>query len=73
MESTQKILIYDALNTLEPKEQSIVKLYYLAGFSEEDIASSYHISIPRVNQIKKRALAKCKLQLEKKLKCVSIV
>lgn len=73
MESTQRILMYDALETLEQREQSIVRLYYFDGFSEEEIAFTYHITQQRVNQIKERALEKCKLQLEKKQKCVSIV
>jgi len=64
MEQTQKILIYDALKTLEQREQSIVKLYYLAGFNEKEIADSYNISQQRVHQIKKKALRKCKSQLE---------
>jgi RNA polymerase sigma factor (sigma-70 family) len=73
MEQTQKIIIYDALETLKQREQGILKLYYLAGFSEEEISEHYHISIPRVNQIKKRALEKCKIQLEKKPTFASIV
>jgi len=73
MEQTQKIIIYDALATLNKREQSILKLYYLAGFSEEEIAESYQISQPMIHKIKKRALEKCKLQLEKKPTFASIV
>jgi RNA polymerase sigma factor (sigma-70 family) len=74
MEQTQKIIIYNALKTLERRERSILELYYYAGFSEDEIAESYQISIPRVNQIKKRALRKCRKELErKKLKYVNIV
>jgi RNA polymerase sigma factor (sigma-70 family) len=63
MEQTQKIIIYNALKTLERRERSILELYYYAGFSEDEIAESYQISIPRVNQIKKRALELCRKQL----------
>jgi len=74
MELVQKIIIYDALATLKIREQSVLKLYYIAGFNEVEIAESYKISIPRVHQIKKRALEKCRKELErKKLKYVSIV
>jgi RNA polymerase sigma factor (sigma-70 family) len=74
MEQTQKIIIHDALETLEEREQSIIKLYYFKGFSEIKIAKYYKISIPRVNQIKKRALEQCRKELErKKLKYVNIV
>jgi RNA polymerase sigma factor (sigma-70 family) len=73
MEQTQKIYLYDALDTLEQREQSIIKLFYLAGFNEEEIAQSYHISQQRIHQIKKRALEKCKLELNKKLLCANLV
>lgn len=73
MDLTQKILIYDALRTLERREQSILKLYYFTGFTEEEIAYSYQVSQPMIHKIKERALEKCKLQLEKKPKYVSIV
>ena len=72
MEQTQKIYIDDALDILEEREKGILELYYYAGFSEEEIADSYRISIPRVNQIKKRALMKCKTQLQQ-LEYASIV
>jgi len=73
MEQTQKIFLYDALATLERREQSILKLFYFAGFSEDEIADSYHITQQRVNQIKSRALEKCKLQLNKKKLCAITV
>jgi RNA polymerase sigma factor (sigma-70 family) len=74
MEQTQKIIIYDALETLQEKEQSIIKLYYLAGFTEFEIAESYQISQQAIHKIKKRALEKCRKELErKKLKYVNIV
>ena len=73
MELTQQILMYDTLATLKKREQSIIKLYYFAGFTEEEIAKSYHISHQRIHHIKKRALQKCKSQLEKKQLYVSIV
>ena len=74
MEQTQKIYLYDALATLPQREQGILKLYFIAGFSEGEIADSYQISQQRVNQIKSRALLKCKKQLEeyKKYTCASI-
>ena len=64
MDLTQKIYLYDALATLPQREQGILKLYFVAGFSEDEIADSYQISQQRVNQIKSRALIKCKKQLE---------
>ena len=64
MEQTQRILDYDVLVNLEDREQSILKLYYWAGFTEEEIADSYQITQQRINQIKKRALEKCKKQLQ---------
>jgi len=64
MEQTQQILIYDTLETLNQREQGILKLFYLAGFTEEEIAESYQISQPRIHQIKKRALEKCKKQIQ---------
>ena len=64
MEQTQRILDYDVLANLEDREQSILKLYYWAGFTEEEIADSYQITQQRINQIKKRALEKCKKQLQ---------
>jgi RNA polymerase sigma factor (sigma-70 family) len=73
MEQTQKIYLYDALDSLKQKEQSILKLYYFAGFTEEELAESYHISHQRIHQIKERALQKCKLKLQEKLLSVSIV
>lgn len=73
MEQTQKIVIYDALETLKRREKGILKLYYFAGFTEEEIADSYQISQQAIHKIKKRALRKCKLQLEKIPKCAIIV
>jgi len=74
MELTHQILMYDTLDTLEKREQSILKLYYLAGFTEEEIAESYQISQPRIHQIKEGALRKCKEELQRqKKKYVSIV
>lgn len=74
MELTQQILMYDALSTLKKREQSIIKLYYFAGFTEEEIATSYHISHQRIHHIKERALQKCRLQLQqKKLEYASFV
>ena len=74
MEQTKKIYLHDALATLPQREQGILKLYFIAGFSEDEIADSYQISQPRVNQIKSRALLKCKKQLEeyKRQLCASI-
>ena len=66
MEQTQKILLYDALESLGSREKSIVKLIYLAGFTENEIAEVYGVSQQRVHQIKERALQKCKSQLQKK-------
>jgi RNA polymerase sigma factor (sigma-70 family) len=63
MEQTQRILVYDALKTLQQREKGILKLYYFAGFSEEEIAESYQISQPMIHKIKKRALEKCRKQL----------
>ena len=60
MELTQKILAYDILATLEKREQDILKLYYIAGYTEEEIAEFYLISHPRVHKIKQKALEKCK-------------
>jgi len=73
MEQTQKILAYDVLVNLEEREQSILKLYYWAGFTEEEIADSYQITQPRVNQIKSRALEKCKKLITEKQLCVTTV
>jgi len=74
MEQTQKILLYDALESLGSREKSIVKLIYLAGFTENEIAEAYNISQQRVHQIKERALQKCKSQLQqKKLEYANIV
>jgi RNA polymerase sigma factor (sigma-70 family) len=74
MELIQKIIIYDTLATLKIREQSVLKLYYIAGFNETEIAESYQISQPMIHKIKKRALEKCRKELErKKLKYVSIV
>ena len=73
MEQTQRILIYNALDTLEKRERSVLKLIYFKGFTEEEIAESYQITQQRVNQIKKRALEKCKIQLEEKPTFASIV
>ena len=74
MEQIQKIYIDDVINVLDEREQNIVKLYYYAGFSEVEIAEAFNLSTPRVNQIKKRALEKCRQQLEesKKKLCASI-
>jgi RNA polymerase sigma factor (sigma-70 family) len=74
MEQTQKIYLYDAMNTLTSIEKSIIELSYLAGFTEAEIAESYHISQQRIHQIKERALDKCKTQLQqKKLESANIV
>ena len=74
MEQTQKILLYDALESLGNREKSIVKLIYLAGFTENEIAEAYNISQQRVHQIKERALQKCKTKLQqKKLEYANIV
>ena len=72
MELTQKIYIDDVITNLEDREQSILKLYYYAGFSEEEIADSYQISQQRVNQIKSRALQKCKKLINKTPPCAII-
>ena len=66
MEQTQLILVYDVLFELDDREQGILKLYYWAGFTEEEIADSYQISQPRIHQIKERALEKCKKLIEEK-------
>ena len=63
MEQTQKILTIDVLESLEEREQSILKLYYWAGFSKEEISESYQITQQRVNQIKKRAITKLRKML----------
>ena len=74
MEQTQKILLYDALESLGNREKSIVKLIYLAGFTENEIAEVYGVSQQRIQQIKERALQKCKSQLQqKKLEYANIV
>lgn len=74
MEQTQQIYMDDVIATLKIREQGILKLYYYAGFSEDEIADSYQITQQRVNQIKKRALQKCKSKLQetRKLLCVNI-
>ena len=74
MEQTQKILLYYALESLGNREKSIVKLIYLAGFTENEIAEAYGVSQQRVHQIKERALQKCKTKLQqKKLEYANIV
>ena len=76
MEQAQKKYIYDVINTLPQREQGIVKLY-MAGFTEVEIAESYQVSQQMIHKIKKRALGKCKVQLEQQeeleleLECVS--
>ena len=66
MEQTQKILLYDALESLGNREKSIIKLIYLTGFTENEIAEVYGVSQQRVHQIKERALQKCKTKLQQK-------
>ena len=58
MEQTQKILVYDNLVGLDQREQSIIKLYYWAGFTDGEIANSYLISQPMIHKIRKRAINK---------------
>jgi len=72
MEQTQKILVSDVLFKLEDREQGILKLYYWAGFTEEEIAESYQITHQRVHQIKERALEKCKKLINEKQPCAII-
>ena len=66
MEQALKIYIDDVLLELKQREQSILKLYYFAGFTEVEIAESYQISQPRLHKIKERALQKCRKLIKEK-------
>ena len=63
---TRQILVADILLNLEEREQSILKLYYWAGFTEVEIAESYQISQSRLHKIKERALQKCRKLIKEK-------
>ena len=65
MEREQKILIDDVLDSLNDREQSIIRLYYICGFTECELAEAFMVSQQMISKIKKRALEKCKQQIGK--------
>lgn len=69
MELTQKILIADVIDNLEEREKNILDMYYWCGYKEREIAKYHNISQPRINQIKNRALGRCKKLMNEKQYC----
>ena len=60
MNLIQKIEIDKAMIILNSREQTIIKMYYIDGYKEREIADRYNLTHQRINKIKSRALEKMK-------------
>lgn len=61
------LLVQDILNTLSPREQKILRLYFLKNATQQTIAEQLHLSQGHVFRILQQALEKCKHYLNNTL------
>ena len=61
------LLVQDMLNVLSPREQKILRLYFLKNATQQTIAKQLQFSQGHVFRILQKALAKCKKYLQKTL------
>lgn len=60
-----KILLDQLMNCLTEKEKSIIIDKYLIGMKNQDMLNKYGISNQMINSIRKKALEKMKIEMEK--------
>jgi RNA polymerase sigma factor (sigma-70 family) len=56
--------VREARRCLSPRENRVIELLYDFGWRSRDVAAELHVNQSRVSQIKLRAIAKIRLQLE---------
>ena len=52
----EHLSLNDALSTLEPREQSIIRLRFFEGKTQMEVAEEIHISQAQVSRLEKNAL-----------------
>ena len=50
--------LYDALSTLDEREQTIIKLRFMSDLTLDECSSIFHITRERIRQIEAKALRK---------------
>ena len=59
----EHLSLNDALSTLEPREQSIIRLRFFEGKTQMEVAEEIHISQAQVSRLEKCALHRLKTQM----------
>lgn len=62
--SIRSILLEDALHTLSPEEQSLIRELYFLEKTEREVSALLHMAQSTLNDRKKRALARLRMLLE---------
>ena len=58
-------VLRDAIQTLKPKEQLVISLYYRKELNMKEIAAILEVSEPRISQIQANAIKRLRAALEK--------
>ena len=61
---TLRAEVREARRCLSPRENRVIELLYDFGWQSREVAVELHVNESRVSQIKQRAIAKLRLQLE---------
>jgi RNA polymerase sigma factor FliA len=61
---TLRAEVRQARRCLSPRENRVIELLYDSGWQSREVAVELHVNESRVSQIKQRAIAKLRLQLE---------